>query len=330
MKKIFIFSMIFLLVAAAGALEAKEIKKNFHESFNVDRGDTLRLRHGDGNVLIRPWDRDTIDITVRYHVDETTVGIGPRHDFDVEFRQSGNTVYVLEKRRSGLIVGFHNRKTFEYIYEIKAPDYIRLDTDGDDGNIDIEQWRGTIDCRMDDGDIHFRDIDSEQTSIRANDGDIHISELLGNLTIKCDDGDIEMEDCRSETIRLEADDGKLTVRNCSGAFFVRIDDADVEFQRTMADELEIIGNDGNIDLDLLRADDIDAVIRMDDGDVDVRLERGFSLSFSTRTDDGRVRINLRNIDNFEEERHIKSGEINGGKGSLRIHTNDGRISISER
>jgi len=263
-------------------------------------------------------------------VDEWTAGIGRKHTFDVEFRQSGNTVFVLEKKRTGIIVGFHNRKTFEYIYEIKAPGYLLLDLDGDDGDLDIEQWRGKIECRLDDGDIFMRDIVTERTSIRAQDGDIRIADLQGNLSIKCDDGDIELDGCRSETIRLEAEDGDLNINDCSGVFIVRVDDADVEFQRTLAQKLELTGNDGSIDLDLLLTEALDADIRMDDGDVYIQLEMGFPLSFATRTDDGHVRINLENITNFEDERHIKSGDINGGKGRLRVQTNDGDITISER
>jgi hypothetical protein len=330
MLKRFVPLMLVLLVISFGTLEAKEIKKDFHKSFDVDRGDTLRLSHGDGNVIIRPWDRDVLDVTVRYHVEERTVGIGANHEFDVEFRQTGSTVYVLEKKRTGIIMGFHNRRTFEYVYEIKGPDYLLLDLDGDDGDMDIQQWRGNIDCRLDDGDIDIRDIAAQQIDIKAEDGKIRVSGLQGNLRIKCDDGDIELQNCRFETIRLEGEDGDLSARDCSGDFWVRLDDADVTFQGILAGKLELIGEDGRIDLDLLGTDSLDADIRMDDGDVDVLLDRGFSLSFTTRTDDGHVRIDLEDIQNFEDERHIKSGDINGGRGRLRIQTNDGDIAIKER
>jgi hypothetical protein len=330
MKKTTFLFLLVLLVLAMGSLEAKEIKKDFHKSFEVDQGDRLRLNHGDGDVRIRPWDRDVLDVTVRYHVEERTVGIGPHHSFDVEFRQSGNTVYVLERKRTGVIIGFHNRRTFEYIYEINAPAYLILDLEGDDGDMDIEQWRGNIDCRMDDGDISLRDIAAERTSIRAEDGEIQINGLEGKLAIRCDDGDIELDNCRSETIRLDAEDGDLVLSDCSGDFVVNVDDADVLFQRVLAGGLDLSGNDGRIDLDLLKTDNLDADIRMDDGDVDIRLEMGFSLNFYTRTDDGRVRINLEGIKNFKDEKHVKSGDLNDARGRLRVRTNDGNITISER
>jgi hypothetical protein len=330
MRKFVFLILILILVLASVSMEAKEIKKDFHKSFEVDRGDTLRLSHGDGNVVIRPWDRDVLDVTVRYHVDEQTVGIGRRHTFDVAFRQSGNTVYVSEKKRTGLIIGFHNRKSFEYVYEIKAPDFLFLDLDGDDGDIDIEQWRGKIDCRLDDGDIFMRNIEAEQTSIRAQDGDIQITDLIGDLSITCDDADIELDNCRSQTIRVEAEDGDLNISDCTGDFIIRLDDADVQFKRILAGELDLTGNDGRIDVDLLFTEDLNADIRMDDGNVDIRLEKGISLSFATRTDDGRVRFDLGDIKNFVDEKHSKSGDINGGRGKLRVQTNDGEITISER
>jgi hypothetical protein len=76
---------------------------------------------------------------------------------------------------------------FECVYEIKGPDYLLLDLDGDDGDMDIEQWRGNIDCRLDDGDIDIRDIAAKRVTIRAKDGKIRVAGLQGNLRIKCDD-----------------------------------------------------------------------------------------------------------------------------------------------
>ena len=173
---------IFLLICSihVGMALATDINKDFHQSFNVKQGDTLRLRHGDGNVRLIPWDKDIIDVKVRYRADIDAIGIrlGSKDDFTVEFRQTGSTVYVTGKETSRGTIGFYSKKKYEHVYEIQSPDYIRLDLEGDDGNVDISGWAAEIDCRIDDGDINMRNISGEKTSIRGDDGDIEIDGLV--------------------------------------------------------------------------------------------------------------------------------------------------------
>jgi hypothetical protein len=124
MKKTLLVSMfLFLfLIAGSGMAAAVEINKEFHQSFDVKEGDSLNLRFGDGDVKIIPWDKNIIDVRVRYRADIDTVGIrlGRKQEFDVDFRQTSNTVYVTGKEPSYATIGFHNEKTYEYIYEIHS------------------------------------------------------------------------------------------------------------------------------------------------------------------------------------------------------------------
>ena len=62
--KIFCAVSAALLLATAVPAAGGEIVRDFNESFEVERGWALRLRHGDGDVTITPWDRDVVEITV--------------------------------------------------------------------------------------------------------------------------------------------------------------------------------------------------------------------------------------------------------------------------
>jgi len=331
MKK-FMLIILFLVVLTLfiGSAPAKEINKHFHQTFDVKQGDVLHLSHGDGDVTIIPWNEDKIDVEVNYRADIDRVGIGQEHEFDVEFSQRGSSVYVTEKERYGFTIGYINMKRYEYIYEIKAPNYIRLDLKGDDGDVIIEGWREEIECRLDDGDLVLRDIDAGRTRIWGEDGTTEIENFKGELSIAVDDGDIRLSGCEMSECRLEMEDGDAQVQNSSGSFDITSDDGDVIIDQTRAEKLYIRANDGDIDLNFLVSDTLNADIKTDDGPVRINLERGFSTSFYTYSDDGRIRIELENIENFEDERHSKSGEINGGKGRIRIRTSDGNITIGEK
>lgn len=309
---------------------AKDINKDFHQSFDVKMGDTLRLKHGDGNVKLIPWEKNIIDVKVRYRADIDAVGIrlGSKDDFIVEFRQTGNTVYVTGKETSRGTIGFYNKKRYEYIYEIHSPDYIKLDLDGDDGDVSLSGWAAEIDCRIDDGDITMSNIIGDKTTIRGEDGDVAIDNLTGDLTIEVDDGDVYLTACEMPNFRLEANDGDIEIREAKGSFDIAVDDGNVTMRQITAAGLIVRAEDGDIDLDLRAGETLNADIRTDDGDVHVGLERGFSLSFQASADDvDYIRIDLDDIENYRENHVSKSGRIGGGKGRLKIRTSDGDITI---
>ncbi len=329
LSSILILSLLIFSTHIGTAL-AKEINKDFHQSFDVKEGDTLRLKHGDGNVKLTPWDKDIIDVKVRYRADIDAVGIrlGSKDDFHVEFRQTGNTVYVTGKETSRGTIGFYNKKQYEYIYEIHSPDYIKLDLYGDDGDVDISGWAAEIDCRIDDGNITLQNISGDKTTIRGEDGDIEIDELTGNLTIELDDGDVFLTACSMPHCRLRAEDGDIEISESKGSFDITVDDGNINARHIAATGLILRANDGDIDLDLMIGETLDADIMTDDGDVTVDLEKGFSLSFHVSADDADyIRIDLDDIENYREDDHSKSGRIGGGNGRLKIRTADGDVTI---
>jgi hypothetical protein len=323
---------ILVFCCCFGSAAAEEINREFHQSFDVKRGDSLRLRHGDGDVRLIPWEKDIIDVKVRYRADIDVFGIrlGKRREFDVEFRQTESTVYVTGKEASDATIGYQNKNVYEYIYEIHSPDYIRLDLEGDDGDVDIEGWRAEIECRIDDGDINLRNIAGEKTTIWGEDGDVEIDNLIGDLAVEVDDGDLILDRCETMHSRLEAEDGDITIIRSKGSFDIVVDDGNVGLKQTEANGIDIQAEDGDIDLDLLAVEMFEADIKTDDGDVTVDLDKGFSISFYVSADDAdSIRIELDDIEDYKEDRTTKSGSIYGGKGRIKIRTTDGNITIRE-
>lgn len=333
-KPFYVLMFSFLIIfAGLGTVAAEEINKDFHQSFNVKEGDSLRLRFGDGNVQLIPWEKNIIDVKVRYRADIDVVGIklGRKQDFDVEFSQTANSVYVTGKEESNATIGYHNKKVYEYVYEIHSPDYITLDLDGDDGNVDIENWAAEIECRIDDGDVHLRNITGGKTTIWGEDGDVRIDNLSGDLTIEVDDGDVNLTACYMERCRVEGEDGEITISQSKGSFDLNVDDGNVIMKKIEAKGLNISAEDGDIEVDLLAAEMLDADIKTGDGDINIDLEKGFSVSFYVSADDAdSIRIDFDNIEDYKENHHIKSGSINGGNGRLKIRTADGNVTIREK
>ena len=313
-------------------LEAKEIEREFHESFEVSEGMGLRLIHGDGDVVIEAWDRDVLDVQVYYRSDIRSFGLGVRDpDFTVDFDQRGDQIVITEHEsgRPGIIIGFHSSRRYEYTYTIKAPGYLELDFEGDDGDIRISNWQGTIDVILDDGDVDLEDLRSERVSIEIEDGDVSARGLDGEFFLSGDDGDLFLAQSTIPWGRIRVEDGDLEIEKCEGDFDIVLDDGDVRLRSVRVGELDIRSSDGDIFVDLLDGGPPDINLESDDGRIEVDLEAGISARFSISTDDGRISLDLPSGTGIEEGEESASGNIGSGEGRIRIRTSDGNVTLRE-
>ncbi len=328
-KTVFALFIPAFLMASTISAEASKITKYFHESFDVKKGFILHLRHGDGDVTITPWDQDVLDVEVRYRAEYKTIGIGGKLEFDVEFKKTGDVIHVISQEKCSGSIGFHSHRKYEHTYTIRAPEYLELNLDGEDGDVDVENWQGNIDCTLEDGDVNLRDIFSDLTNVNLEDGDLRIDGLEGDLLVDGEDGDVVLRDAKIQQCRIRLEDGDLTIKRSQGEFEINVEDGDITLDQVQAEMLDIRAEDGDVEIDLLKTEGIDLDIRAGDGNVTVDLEPGISTAFSIDTDEGRIRTDLPGAEKFNNERHRISGEIHGGKGRIRIRTADGNVVLRE-
>ncbi len=313
-------------VAAAGT----EIKKDYLETFDVSKGDRLHLVHGDGDVAIAPWDKDQLEVSVKYDVEIKRVGVGNDPDFEVEFKQEGNTVTVIGKEKSMVAVGYVSRERYEYVYTIRAPRYLRLELKGEDGDVEVEGWEGEVRCTLEDGDVTLTAMNSPRTNLNLEDGDIRVESLVGDLEVRSEDGDVHLNNLRQTHCRLEMEDGDLFIQDFSGDMVVRVDDGDVDVLRAGTRKADIRAADGNIVLDLLYVDELDLHITTGDGDITVDLPPELSATFSVDVGDGRIRLDLPGAKIERDEEDSATGTLGDGRGRIRIRSEEGRVTLKQR
>lgn len=297
-----------ILAGGPSALPAEEIERTFNESFAVSEGMKLVLKHGDGDVEIEPWSQDRLDVEVRYRAKASNVGWMKSSDFDVDFRQEGDTVYISGHEPKRVSVGLSFYREYEHIYEIRAPAYLELYLEGEDGDVDIGDWRGSIRLELEDGDVELSNIVAPLTEIVLEDGDVEIDRIQGEIVIDCEDGDVEIVDCQSARARIRAKDGDIVVDRCAGNFEV-----------TLAD--------GTVRLSLLPSDDLDVDVRVGDGDVTMDLDAAVSARFELETRDGHLRLQAADVEDLVESRRRMSGRIGGGDGTIHVRTADGSVTL---
>ena len=286
--------LILVFCLAPGLVLAEEIRKEFHESFDVSPGAVLELHCGDGDVTVTPWDQQRIQVDVQYHADITKIGLGSRPSFDVDFRQSGDRVVVQEQIKGSMTIGFYSHSQITYTWEIKAPAWVGLEFHGDDGDVRITGWKADVELMLDDGDLALSDITADSVRINLDDGDVEGHEIDARLQINSDDGDV-----------------RITCLSCP--------------------EMTLANDDGDIDIEFTGPVPGQFTAATDDGDVRLRFPAQASFTYDIETDDGRVRLNLPGGDNAGREEMADGGKVSGvvgnGGGLVKIRTDDGSVEL---
>lgn len=316
-------------VISATTAVAEEIDREFHEKFEVRAGMRLRLEHGDGDVYITPWDQDSLTIDVRYRAKAMGIGWSKSTDFEVDFRQDGDTIFVIGREPKHVSVGVSAFREYEYVYSIKAPNYLNLDLLGDDGDVEIEDWRGTIEMVLEDGDVRLTAIEAPRTEIVLENGDLEIDGIKGELLIEAQDGDVDVVNCATERARISLEDGDLTMDRCGGNFEMRVSDGDIRLISLRAEDLEIRIDDGSVDLDLLPAEGLDVNVRAGDGDVVVDLDAAIATAFAIETRDGSIKVNASAVRDLHKDKHRVSGRLGEGGGTILISSVDGSVTLRQ-
>jgi DUF4097 and DUF4098 domain-containing protein YvlB len=316
------------VAAAAGPAAGVVIDREFHESFDVKEGHRLSVEHGDGDVTITPWDKDVIDVEVIYHAEITSLGFGDDPDFTVEFKETDDGVFVTGYETSPDRVDFFRAvKERRYTYTISAPSYIVINLRGDDGDIEIEGWRGDISVDLDDGDVTLADVVNTSTRVLFQDGDIEIDGLEGELTLSGDDGDIDLSGVKAPYARISLQDGDIDVDSLEGEIEIDVDDGDITLENIRSERVELRGQDGTMDVGLLKVERLDLDVATDDGDIEVVVNAAQFFEFLITMDDGDVEVALPNVSGFSESDHRVAGVHGTGDGRVRIRTNDGNVVV---
>jgi len=300
-----------LVLALGSPVSAEKIDRRFHQSFDVQEGAKLVLHHGDGEVSITPWEKSTIDVEVVYRASMKKAGSGKATTFEVEFDQSGDTVRVVGKEPSVSVargLSYHWKR--EYGYTVKAPRWVALELEGEDGNVSIREWGADI-------------------TLESSDGDIEIDGLQGGFKIRGQDGDIQISDCKTTSGSIGTSDGDVTLERCEGSIEVDGSDGRVTLSQIRGEKLDIRTSDGDVELDLQASDRLDLTVRSGDGSVAVGLDPELSVAFTIQTHDGDVRLSGIEVADLQKDNRRTSGRTGDGRGSIKITTGDGDVVLRQ-
>jgi hypothetical protein len=212
----------------AQPLAAEAISRDYHETFDVDEGMRLILEHGDGDVEITPWDADTLEVDVRYRAQASNIGWSKNTEFKVDFSQDDKTISVVVHEPKRMSIGVATYRESEYRFRIKAPSYLELQLEGEDGDVTIGDLRGSIRLRLEDGDVEMRNIEAGRTEVTLEDGDQDVS---ATFELETRDGRIRLMAADVANLQQERKRTTGQVGPGSGSIYVRTVDGSVTLRQ---------------------------------------------------------------------------------------------------
>jgi len=317
-----------LLVTEAPAL-AKNLEKDFRHTFPASRGTVLYLQHGNGEVTLSPWAKDSIAVHVHYRAEVKKVGWGKEPDFEVEFSQSGETVRVVGREIGGGQAGFLTVSHEDYRVEIQAPTYVALDFEGTDGDVTVEDWQADVAIRLEDGVLALRNVTAGQVRVAIEDGRITLDGIHADLWVNGENGNVDLENLDVQKGNVRMQDGDVTMNGARGSFNIELEDGDLHMTRSRLENASIHCKDGDVDLDLESSPRLDLDVFTRSGMVRVGLAQGSSLHYTVETKTGRIRVSLPGAAGGRESKERASGDWNGALGRLRVVTIDGPVELRQ-
>ncbi len=319
--------LVVIMAGGGGPAAAEEIDREFHQSFEVAEGARLRVVHGDGDVTVTPWERDAVDVRVRYRAQVSRLGWGSARELDVEFQQRGDLITVVGTEPATAGVGFFATRVVEYTYAVSAPAWVALELAGEDGNVSVTGWRGAVRIDLEDGDAELADGAVPLVEVTVEDGDLTVNGLQGELEARSEDGNVRLRGCGACRATIRTADGDVEVRDYAGALTVEAEDGDLELRGVQSGALTLTTADGDVDLALVPGGRLNLEVRTADGDVTVRLPPGLGVEYVVSTADGAVRLDLPGVDETNRGRNHASGRLGDGSGRLSVRTDDGRVTL---
>jgi DUF4097 and DUF4098 domain-containing protein YvlB len=276
--------------------------EDYVKSYSVTGRADVRVYTDDSSIRVTTSDTNQVEFHVTY---EGFAAIQIGGDIKVDSHQNGDQVELTEHVRSGITIGFNNRRIST---EVHMPRNADLQLESHDGHIEVSSLNGKI-------------------TVHTTDGGIKASQLTGTIDIRTNDGSISVDTLAGD-IKLHSGDGSVGGTNLDGKCEAESSNGSVHVAGRF-DFLDIKSGDGSVAARIAPGSRISSSwnIRTGDGSVEVAIPKDFKVNLDASTKDGRITLGLPVEVQGNIAKSVVQGTVNGGGPSLVIRTGDGSIHL---
>jgi DUF4097 and DUF4098 domain-containing protein YvlB len=240
-----------LLVAATLVSAAGPVTPPIDTLVALQRGDRVVLQNLEGEITVRAWDREELEIR------------GEEDEMPLLVRRTGSTVRITRDDRKG------RRRSVEA--SIRVPAWVDLEVggpsldvwiDGVDGRLEVNGVSGDVWVENAGGPVQVRTIEGEIDVSLARGGvdassqsdEVRLRDVSGPVNVHSGSGDLTLRDISSAVVRAETQDGDITFSGTiedggDYRFFVHDGDASIEIPSTTNARVAVSTFDGDFESD---------------------------------------------------------------------------------
>jgi len=276
MKDLYLFLAASLFSTSMVCSQDPDAEFHLDETFSPSVTGEIHMSTDDADIFIIGTNRSDVHIKIDRVVETRGWSWGGGSvDVDVSVR-NGNLYIEDQETGSRGMIGYLEE---EFVIRIEAPRSMSLVARGDDDDYQISGIDGAIKLDIDDGDIEIEDCRGSEFDFDVDDGDVILKGGRGQLTVTIDDGDMHVTNGAFVETDVDIDDGDMYLEstlNDDGIYRFKIDDGGLEF--VVLDgggKFTVRHDDGSVrfdsSFDLVEEDDNYALLTLPGGNASVRI-----------------------------------------------------------
>jgi len=194
MQRTFLLSALLVAAAMPASAQSRRDRDEDYQSsidttFAFDKRGTVSMSLGSGEIIVRAWNRDQIQIRARSERSVVRMDATPtRVSLDLSRPRGGDTRF-----------------------EVTVPVGVRVSARATNGDISITGTKGGVEAKSQSGDLHIEDV-AEMIDLGTFSGDITARGLSGNIDVSAISGDVELSDIKGD-VEATSVSGDIDLRN---------------------------------------------------------------------------------------------------------------------
>ena len=179
-------------------------------TFAFDKRGTVSLTVGSGEIIVRAWNRDQVQVRARSERSTIRMDATPsRLSLDLARTHGGDTHF-----------------------ELNVPVGVRVSARATNGDISITGTKGGVEAKTQSGDLTVEDV-GDVVELGSLSGDIKARGLTGNVDISATNGDLDIADVKGD-VEATSVSGDIDMRNVLARYMrAKSTSGDVTFEGTI-------------------------------------------------------------------------------------------------
>ncbi|HVO99291.1 MAG TPA: hypothetical protein VMT15_14560 [Bryobacteraceae bacterium] len=282
-----------------GGMGSERFREDFHFSYPISSGGSLRLESFNGSVEISSWDKNTVDIdgtkyaNTEYRLKEMKVDITP----------SANSVSIR------VMPPLDHRGNAGARFTIHVPKKTDLaGINSSNGTIRVDGIEGA-------------------TRLRTSNGAVHANNLTGSLDVQTSNGSIEANGISGDTT-LRSSNGSIRADIEKGRFAATTSNSSItaHLSGSETSPVRLESTNGHIELTLNTARELRA--STSNSSITVRMPSSSDATVDASTSNGSITSDFDvNVHSGQISKHHMEGAIGKGGPLLELHTSNGSIKL---